>query len=312
MAQGNLYQSGFITGPVDRLEVTSRMSVLSRLPPFNALTGCSVPIKVVDIGANPIDGRPPYAPLMDGGGTEIVGFEPNPAALAKLEAAKGPHETYLPHAVGDGGRHMLNICASSGMTSLLEPNPAVLGCFHLFPQWGRVVERVAVDTVRLDDVPETAGLALLKIDIQGGELSVFQHGRERLRDALVIHTEVEFLPMYVGQPLFSDVDLFLREQGFVLHRFFPLTSRVLAPMMVGNDIYGGMSQLVWADAIFVKDFTRLERLGDGQLLAMARILHDCYGSIDLVLRLLNEHDARRGTALGPGYLAGLRSSVAAA
>lgn len=51
-----------------------------------------------------------------------------------------------------------------------------------------------VETVRLDDVPETASVDLLKIDIQGGELMVFQNAERRLADALVIQTEVEFLP----------------------------------------------------------------------------------------------------------------------
>jgi FkbM family methyltransferase len=285
---------------------------VTHLPSFNSLTGTSRRIKVVDIGANPIDGTPPYAALLRQGEADVVGFEPNPAALAKLQAARGPHETYLPHAVGDGEPHVLNLCASSGMTSLYEPNPAVLNLFHGFPQWGRVIERVPVETVRLDDVAETSGLELLKIDIQGGELTVFQHGRQRLSAALVIHTEVEFLPMYLGQPLFAEVDQFLRGEGFVLHRFFPITSRVIAPLVLDNNIYAGLSQLVWADAIFVKDFTRPDRFTDGQLLSTAKILHECYGSIDLALHLLLAHDRRRGTAFGDAYLAGLRQAPAAA
>ena len=288
------------------------MTRFSTLPSFNDLTGTAVRIKVVDIGANPIDGTPPYAPLLQAGDADVVGFEPNPAALAKLESQKGPAETYLPHAVADGGRHTLKVCVASGMTSLYEPNPAVLNRFHGFPEWGRVTARLPIDTVRLDDVAETIGMELLKIDIQGGELTVFQHGQNRLRDALVIHTEVEFLPMYVGQPLFSDVDIFLRQAGFVLHRFFPLTSRVIAPLVVDNNVYAGLSQLFWADAIFVKDFTRPETLSDAQLISMAKIMHECYGSIDLVLHLLTEHDTRRGTALGPAYLTGLRTAPVAA
>lgn len=271
---------------------------------FAALTGISPPIHIVDVGANAIDGTPPYAPLLRDGAT-LVGFEPNPDALARLNLMKRDRETYLPHAVGDGEAHTLYVCAAQGMTSLLRPNHAVLDLFHGFPRWAAVTETRPVDTVRLDDVAEARGADMLKIDIQGGELMAMRHAEALLADLLVIQTEVEFLPMYVDQPLFSDIDQFLRARGFVLHRFFPTASRVIAPMLVGADIYAGMSQLVWADAIFVRDFTRLELFSDDQLLASAAILHDCYASFDLALRLVTEHDRRAGSGIAQAYLSGL-------
>jgi FkbM family methyltransferase len=272
---------------------------------FKDLTGMAVPVKVVDIGANMIDSEPPYAPLLRAGVAEVVGFEPNPEALERLNQLKGPHETYLPHPVGDGKTHTLRFCQAQGMTSLLQPNPKVLNLFHGFPEWGRVIAEEEMTTVRLDDMPETANTDLLKMDIQGGELMVLQNAEDRLKDVLVIQSEVEFLQMYVDQPLFSDMDIFLRERGFVFHRFFPTVSRVIRPLLVDNNIYAGLSQLLWADAIFVRDFTRPELLTDRQLLAMAEILHDCYQSIDLALHLLNEYDGRTGNQLGTTYLTSL-------
>ncbi len=272
---------------------------------FHALTSSTVRVKIVDIGANPIDGAPPYDTLLRGGNADIVGFEPNPEALAKLNQQKGPNETYLPNAIGDGRRHTLHLCAASGMTSLLTPNPEVLNLFHGFPNWGRVVSTEEIDTTRLDDIPETEGIDLVKIDIQGGELMVFQNATKRLADALVIQTEVEFLPLYVDQPLFGDVDVFLRSQGYAFHRFFPTVSRTIQPMLVENNIYAGLSQTVWGDAIFVRDFTKLSRLSPRQLLAMAAILHDCYQSYDLVLHILLEHDRRVGGSVAPTYMTNL-------
>lgn len=58
---------------------------------FNALTALNLRVKVVDIGANPIDGSPPYAALLKAGNADVVGFEPNPEALAKLNEMKGPY-----------------------------------------------------------------------------------------------------------------------------------------------------------------------------------------------------------------------------
>ena len=280
--------------------------VETRARSFRALTQVPVRIKVVDIGANPIDSAPPYAAMLRAGDAEVIGFEPNRAALAILDARKGPLERYLPYALGDGGAHVLHICAAPGMTSLLAPDPAVLGLFHGFPDWGRVIATEDVVTVRLDDVPDAVGVDLLKLDIQGAELMVLQHAERRLEEALVVQAEVEFLPLYAGQPLFSEVEQFLRARGFAFHRFFPEVSRTLAPMLVNQDPYAGLSQSVWADGVFIRDVTRLDRLADRDLLAMAAILHDCYGSVDVAYHLLREHDRRSGDRLSDAYFAGLR------
>ncbi|MBF0612057.1 MAG: FkbM family methyltransferase [Magnetococcales bacterium] len=285
------------------------MSVTLIAPPFAQLTGQRLPLKVVDVGANPIDSEPPYAPLMASDLTWVVGFEPNQEALGRLNEKKGPRELYLPHAVGDGKRHPLNFCQAPGMTSILEPNPAVLNLFHGFPNWGRVTSTVEVDTVRLDDVPETAGVDMLKMDIQGAEWLVLSHAKERLKDALVVQLEVEFLPLYKDQPLFAEVDQLMRQHGFMLHRLLPLVSRVVQPLLVDNNIYAGMSQTVWTDAVFIRDLTRLDLLNDRQLLATASILHDCYQSMDVALHLLTEMDRRNGSQLGPNYLQSLMQTA---
>jgi hypothetical protein len=132
-----------------------------------------------------------------------------------------------------------------------------------------------------------------------------RHAVDRLRDAVVVQTEVEFVQMYQGQPLFAEVELFLRAQGFVLHRFMPLMSRTLKPMVANNDTYSGLSQTMWTDAIFVKDFAYPDRLSPGQLLRLAAIVHDCYRSYDLSLHMLLAHDRREGTSFGPRLLAAI-------
>ena len=281
------------------------------IPSFAALTGERLRVKVVNIGANPVGGDPPYVVPLREGNIDVVGFEPNRTALAELQATQGPHELYLPHAIADGGTHTLRICAASGMTSLLQPNPAVLNLLHGFPEWSQVVATEPVQTVRLDDVPETEGADYLHLDIQGAELLALQHAEARLREAVVVQAEVEFLPMYVGQPLFSEIELFMRGRGYMFHRFYTQISRVVRPMMVSNDVYAGMGQAIWADAVFVRDLTRPEALSDRQLLAMASILHDCYGSLDLVLHLLDAHDRRRGDSRGAEYLRRLQGAPAA-
>jgi FkbM family methyltransferase len=144
----------------------------SSFPTLQKLLDRNVRVKIVDVGANPIDGDPPYKALLASGAADLVGFEPNRDALKNLQEKKGPNETYLPYAVADGKAHMLNICRAPGMTSLLRPNAALLELFHGFSDWGRVTREVIVNTIRLDDIADIPRMDYLKIDIQGGALGV--------------------------------------------------------------------------------------------------------------------------------------------
>jgi len=270
-----------------------------------SLLEIKAPIDIVDIGANSIIGdgdEAPYKPLLDSGLAHVYGFEPNPDALARLNAAKGQNETYFPSAVYNGAEQELRVCQQEGMTSLLEPNINLLSYLHGFPEWGKVVERISVPTVRLDDLTEIKNLDYLKIDIQGGELEVFRNGTNRLKECLVIQTEVEFLPMYEGQPLFSEVELYLRELGFTFHKFFPLVSRIVQPMLVNNNIYSELSQATYADAIFIKDFTKFDQLDPEQLKKISLILNDIYGSFDIALRALMACDAKNKSNYAEQYV----------
>src|ERR1700750_629660 len=134
---------------------------------------------VVDVGANPIDGEPPYKRLLAAGLCGVVASEPQAEALAKLEAAKSLLERYLPYAIGDGTGQQLNVCALEGMTSLKVPDAAHLALFNLFPIWGDVKAHIPVSTKRLDDVAEIAHMDLLKMDIQGSEREVLAHARAK-------------------------------------------------------------------------------------------------------------------------------------
>jgi hypothetical protein len=68
-----------------------------------------------------------------------------------------------------------------------------------------------------------------------------------------------------------------------------------------------MSQLLWADAIFVRDFTRLEAFGDDDLLKAAAVLDTVYCSYDLAGILLIEYDRRSKTSLWQTYVSDLKN-----
>lgn len=239
---------------------------------------------IVDVGANPIDGDPPYKAMLAAGLAEVIGFEPQAEALARLDQKKGPRERYLPYALGDGTPQTLNVCELEGMTSLLVPEPKHLALFNLFPIWGKVKTQIPVETRRLDDVTEITRMDFLKMDVQGSERTVLSHGRGKLKDAVVVQTEVSFVPLYQGQPVLGDIDLALRAEGFIPHCVTGTKIWPIAPMVVGDQPNRGIRQLLETDMVYVRDFSRPENMTVDQWKQLALVAHHCYGSYDLALK----------------------------
>ena len=243
--------------------------------------------EIVDIGANPIDGEPPYWPMLKCEDIcRVTGFEPQEAALKKLIDDKTKQERYLPYVVGDGSERTLNICFAEGMTSLLKPNKKILEIFPPFDKWGEVISQHKVLTKKLDSIDEIIELDYLKIDIQGGELDVFRNGRTKLLNTVLIQTEISFISLYEDQPTFSDIDTELRLQGFIPHFFPALKNWMITPLVINNDPKISLNQLIEADIVYVKDFTKPENISDEQLKHLALISHICYKSFDLSMRCI--------------------------
>jgi FkbM family methyltransferase len=275
----------------------------NRIPSILKIVPSPPVVRVVDIGANPIEGDPNYQPLLAAGVARVVGFEPIPEALASLKEKAGPHEMYLPHALGDGGEHELHVCRASGFSSFLQGNAKLLDYFHAFDTWSQVQRTIKLATTRLDDIHAIDDVDLLKVDVEGYELEILKHGLSKLAMATIAQVEVNFVPMHLGQPLFAEIDQFMRAQGLVIHKFSNINSRVFRPLVVNNNAYQGLSQILWTDAIFVRDFTRFDELPAEKLLRTAIILHEVYNSPDLANVALMAHDRKTGGHLSERYLA---------
>ena len=107
-----------------------------------------------------------------------------------------------------------------------------------------VIDRLRVPLVRLDDViPSGIAIGLLKIDVQGSELAVLGGAEVSLRSTFALLLEVNYVPHYTGGATFDAVHEAARSHGF---RTFG-----------GSAPYGGKDGPMWADALFVRDATRI-------------------------------------------------------
>ena len=147
-----------------------------------------------------------------------------------------------------------------------------------------VLEHIPIQTQKLDDIDEIQYLDFLKIDIQGAELSVFESGRKKLKKTVAIQTEISFMTLYKDQPACGEIEL--RAQGFVPHCFAAVKQWLISPFTYVDQPNRAVNQLLEADLVYVRDFTRPELMNDEQLKHLAMIFHHCYQSYDLTLRCL--------------------------
>lgn len=260
-----------------------------------------LPVHICDIGARR-EGAYRYAALVQQGLANVSGFESSAKECARLNTQCRPGDRYFPMFIGKGGPAKFHITHFPGCSSLYEPDPSVIDLFLAIgtemPSGNFAVESTeSVQTTRLDDVPGLSPVDYLKLDIQGAELDALQGATKVLTNVLVIEAEVEFVPLYKNQPLFGDVQIFLRSQGFVLHKLIDVAGRCFRPFSLNSNPFAPMSQMLWADAVFIRDFSRLERYSNDQLLQAAMILYEVYNSHDLVQLLLREYDRRCNTRL---------------
>jgi FkbM family methyltransferase len=78
-------------------------------------------------------------------------------------------------------------------------------------------EKIRVKQTRLDNLVDEVDI--IKLDLQGYELPALHGATDILDSCKAIITEVEFVPYYENQPLFSEVDAFLSEHDFQLFNF---------------------------------------------------------------------------------------------
>ena len=218
------------------------------------------PIVIVDVGARGgVDQRwlsSPY-PVM------ILGFEPDEDECRRLnedlptvQTGVHPAIRYFPVALGrERGNRKLYLYKDRRLSSIFPPNMNLLRYFPLdkllVPDAFSVEAEVMVECISLDEFcrkEEIPDIDFIKVDTQGSELEILQGGSKVLSQTFGVAVEVEFVPIYEGQPLFADVDVFLREKGFSLFDLNRHWWKRDVPSHVAS-----RGQMVFADVLYLRD-----------------------------------------------------------
>lgn len=153
-------------------------------------------------------------------GLRIEAFEPLPAEASVYRRVFAGRSGVVLHPVALGEvpcTAELHVSRRADSSSLLPIGEMQT---KLFPHTEEVGTH-QVQVVLLDSMPaqwESARNALLKIDVQGFELSVLRGARRALKHCANVYAECSEMPLYTGQALYPDIAVFLETEGFTFTR----------------------------------------------------------------------------------------------
>jgi FkbM family methyltransferase len=197
-------------------------------------------IVIFDVGANRGDVTAIYREHFPDAG--IYAFEPFPESFNILKERHAIDKKVYCNQLAlaeEKGKKTFYVNQNADTNSLLQSQAAGLSS----DKQVKNISHIEVNSDTIDGFCADKGIRnidILKMDIQGGELSALKGAVKLLSEKRItlIYSEVFFVDQYVNQPLFHDISKFLYDYGYYLQDVY-------------NPAYGKGS-IAWADVIFCK------------------------------------------------------------
>tara|TARA_B100001142_G_scaffold319535_1_gene363170 strand:+ start:1010 stop:1957 length:948 start_codon:yes stop_codon:yes gene_type:complete len=225
----------------------------------------------------------------------IIAFEPEEKAFDNLKK-KYSSENYviLKEALSKEKQEVeLKITNKRQCSSLLEPNMELLNKFPVSERY-EVEKREKFFTDSLDSVLKKNNIFypnFIKLDIQGAELEVLQGATENLHKITCIELEIAFSELYVGQPLFSEIEQYLRDFNFEVWDIRRAYQKLNSTINIGSK----KGKLISGDALFfkqpseiVKSNKILNEIEFKRLIKNSFMISEVYGFSDYSFDLLDQ------------------------
>ena len=226
----------------------------------------------------------------------LISFEPDKEEYESLIKKMDSKDMAYPYALSNKNRNMsLNLTKSRGCSSLYKPNYEFLKNYSDADRF-QIESTVTVETTSIDDLYNDkvfSNIDFIKIDVQGAELDILKGGEKFLHENILgIQVEVEFQPMYENQPLFSDVDSFIRKHlGLQIQDL----RKTYWKYPEGINIGANKGQMIFGDALYFRSpqeivswCSNFNKDEASSKLQMACFMGIVYGYLDYSLCLLNQ------------------------
>lgn len=220
-------------------------------------------------------------------GAQYIGFEADAEESARVQAKLKNGRKIFPVAVGSTNETLpFYVTKNPACSSFLEPNPSFFGQFIDTAEDIEIRSVIKLPVVTLDEYLPKEGIRsidFIELDTQGSELDILKGAEKFLRDSVLgLRIEVEFSPIYKDQPLFSDVDAFVRSCGFVLfdlsrHRY----RRGSAPRTLATS-----GQLVYGHAYYMKDYRLISGPDAWLHILKLSMVADYFGAFDYAYEMV--------------------------
>lgn len=183
---------------------------------------------------------------------QVIGFEPEDEGFDNLAASKDSRTKYLNTGLyKERATLPFYVTRENTDSSIFKPNRELIDKFPAASRFD-IVKTESIRTDTLDNQlreNRIEGVDFIKVDTQGSELFILQGAASTLeRSVFGLEIEVEFAPMYEGQPLFCEVDSFVRGFGFQLFDLRPIYWK----RELGKDYGKSKGQLIFADALYFR------------------------------------------------------------
>ena len=243
-------------------------------------------LMIVDIGASGgIDKR--WKNLTSS--YKCVLFEPDPREYNILKENSDSNLIVLNSALSDSNKTVeFHLCTKQEVSSIFPPNFDFLNKFPNVKRF-EVQKNIRLNADTLNNQLKKADVNevdFIKIDTQGYELPILQGSYDYLDSVIGLEIEVEFIEMYKGQPLFDEVDGFVKSKGFSL---VDLKRSYWKRKGTGNTT-NKKGQLIFADALYFKTPEQILEISNinQEKIIRSIYIYLAYGYVDLSQVLLQE------------------------
>lgn len=238
----------------------------------------------------------PWKDLIDN--IDLVYFEPDKEEFEMLKKRMRSNDKGYDCALYSESIPVdLNLMKARECSSILQPNISFL---NRFPQ--ELLEMYEIEKVvsilarSIDDIyasDKNLSIDFIKLDVQGAELDILKGGKSFLENSLIgAEIEVEFQPLYKDQPLFSDLDIYIRNNTGL--ELYDLTKH-FCKYRSGEKNCSKKGQMVFGDALYLRSpFTiidwcnRFDKKEAANKIISACVTGMIYGYLDYSLTIIKQ------------------------